>query len=102
VHESEDVIKLLMVGASVTMLCSALLQRSIDHIRTLEREIRHWMETHEYTSVQQMRGSMSQQNVAEASAFERAHYVSSLRSYKPGYYSRSPDEGARASIERDF
>jgi dihydroorotate dehydrogenase (fumarate) len=83
VHEGDDVIKLLMVGASVTMLCSALLQRGIDHIRTVEQEIRHWMETHEYISVRQMRGSMSQQNVADASAFERAHYVSSVRSYKP-------------------
>jgi dihydroorotate dehydrogenase (fumarate) len=83
VHDSEDVIKLLMVGASVTMLCSALLQRGIDHISTLEREIRNWMENHEYKSVQQMRGSMCQKNVADASAFERAHYVSSLRSYKP-------------------
>jgi len=83
VHEAEDVIKLLMVGANVTMLCSALLQRGVDHIRTVERGVREWMEAHEYSSVRQMRGSMSQQNVADASAFERAHYVSSLHSYKP-------------------
>ncbi len=83
VHEAEDVIKLLMVGANVTMLCSVLLQRGVDHIRTVERGVREWMEAHEYSSVRQMRGSMSQQNVADASAFERAHYVSSLHSYKP-------------------
>jgi dihydroorotate dehydrogenase (fumarate) len=83
VHAAEDVIKLLMVGASVTMLCSALLQRGVDHLRTVERGVRDWMETHEYSSIRQMRGSMSQQNVADASAFERAHYVSSLHSYKP-------------------
>jgi dihydroorotate dehydrogenase (fumarate) len=83
VHAAEDVIKLLMVGANVTMLCSALLQRGVDHIRTVERGVRDWMEAHEYSSVRQMRGSMSQQNVADASAFERAHYISSLHSYKP-------------------
>lgn len=83
VHGAEDVIKLLMVGANVTMLCSALLQRGIEHIRTVERGIREWMEAHEYSSVHQMRGSMSQRNVADASAFERAHYISSLHSYKP-------------------
>jgi dihydroorotate dehydrogenase (fumarate) len=83
VHEAEDVIKLLMVGANATMLCSVLLQRGIDHIRTVERGVREWMEAHEYTSVRQMQGSMSQQNVADASAFERAHYISSLHSYKP-------------------
>jgi dihydroorotate dehydrogenase (fumarate) len=83
VHTAEDVIKLLMVGASVTMLCSALLQRGLGHIRTVEQGVRDWMEKHEYSSVRQMRGSMSQRNVADASAFERAHYVSSLSSYKP-------------------
>lgn len=83
VHDAEDVIKLLMVGANVTMLCSVLLQRGIEHIRTIEQGIRTWMQTHEYSSVRQMQGSMSQQNVADASAFERAHYISSLHSYKP-------------------
>jgi dihydroorotate dehydrogenase (fumarate) len=83
VHEAEDSLKLLMVGANVTMLCSVLLQRGIDHIRTVERGMREWMEAHEYSSVRQLRGSMSQQNVANASAFERAHYIGSLHSYKP-------------------
>jgi dihydroorotate dehydrogenase (fumarate) len=83
VHEAGDVLKLLMVGANVTMLCSALLQRGVEHLRTIEQELCAWMETHEYRSVRQMQGSMSQRNVADASAFERAHYVSSLHSYRP-------------------
>ena len=83
VHEAEDVLKLLMVGARVTMLCSVLLQRGIDHIRTIEAGLRTWMECHEYDSVRQMQGSMSQQNCADGSAFERAHYISSLHSYRP-------------------
>ena len=41
------------------------------------------MEEHEYVSVQQMKGSMSQQNCANPSAFSRAHYISTLHSYKP-------------------
>lgn len=83
IHEAEDVLKLLMVGANITMLCSVLLERGIDHIRTIEQGLRAWMEEHEYDSVHQMRGSMSQKNCADASAFERAHYVSALHSYKP-------------------
>jgi len=83
VHEAEDVLKLLMVGARVTMLCSVLLQRGIDHLRTVEAGLREWMERNEYDSVRQMQGSMSQQNCADASAFERAHYISSLHSYRP-------------------
>lgn len=83
IHEADDVLKMLMVGADVTMLCSTLLRHGIEHIRTIEQGLRHWMEENEYTSVQQMKGSMSQQNCADASAFERAHYISTLHSYKP-------------------
>ena len=49
-----------MVGANVTMLCSALLRNGINHLRTIERGIVDWMEQHEYESVEQMQGSMSQ------------------------------------------
>jgi len=83
IHDPQDVLKLLMVGAQVTMLCSVLLQRGIDHIRILERGMCEWLETNEYTSVRQMQGSMSQKNCANAAAFERAHYVSALHNYKP-------------------
>jgi len=82
IHDPPDVLKLLMVGANVTMLCSVLLERGIDHLRVLEQGVREWMAAHEYVSVRQMQGSMSQINCADSSAFERAHYVSSLHSYK--------------------
>lgn len=83
IHDSEDVLKMLMVGASVTMVCSVLLERGIEHLRTIEEGVRRWMERCEYASVRQMQGSMSQKNCANAAAFERAHYVSALHSYKP-------------------
>ncbi len=82
IHEATDVLKMLMVGADVTMMCSVLLQRGIEHIGVVERDLREWMERNEYTSVQQMKGSMSQQNCADPSAFERAHYVNTLQSYR--------------------
>ena len=81
IHTGEDAIKMLMVGANVTMLCSALLKNGIGHLRTVEQEMRNWMEKHEYESVSQMRGSMSQKAVAEPAAFERANYMKSLTSY---------------------
>jgi dihydroorotate dehydrogenase (fumarate) len=43
----------------------------------------HWMEEHEYSSVLQMKGSVSQINVAEPAAFERANYMKMLASYRP-------------------
>lgn len=81
IHSGEDAIKMLMVGASVTMMCSALLRHGVEHLRTVEAAMRQWMETHEYTSVQQMQGSMSQQHCANPSAFERAQYMRALHSY---------------------
>jgi dihydroorotate dehydrogenase (fumarate) len=83
IHAAEDALKMLMVGASVTMMCSALLRYGIDHIREVERGIRDWMEAHEYESVRQMQGSMSQQHSADPSAFERAQYMRTLQSYRP-------------------
>jgi len=82
-HHAQDVLKMLMAGANVTMLCSTLLRNGIDHIKIIEREMCEWMELHEYESVVQMQGSMSQKNVAEPSAFERAQYMKALRSFRP-------------------
>jgi dihydroorotate dehydrogenase (fumarate) len=79
VHGPEDVIKLLMVGADVTMMCSALLRYGIAHLRQVEVGMRKWMEEHEYESVQQMQGSMSQQRCADPGAFERAQYMRAVK-----------------------
>jgi dihydroorotate dehydrogenase (fumarate) len=79
IHRSEDVIKLLMAGADVTMLCSALLRNGINHLRHLERGVVEWMESHEYDSVRQMKGSMSQIRCPDPSAFERAQYMRAVK-----------------------
>jgi dihydroorotate dehydrogenase (fumarate) len=79
VHRAEDVIKLLMVGADVTMLCSALLRNGINHLRHVERGLLEWMEAHEYDSVRQMQGSMSQIRCPDPSAFERAQYMRAVK-----------------------
>ena len=79
VHNTEDVIKLIMVGANVTMLCSALIRNGVNHLRHIERGLREWMEEHEYESVQQMRGSMSQLRCPDPGAFERAQYMRAVK-----------------------
>ena len=79
VHGPEDVIKLLMVGADVTMLCSTLLRNGISHLGYIEEGIVRWMERHEYESVQQMKGSMSQLRCPDPSAFERAQYMKAVK-----------------------
>ena len=80
VHGPEDVVKLLMVGADVTMLCSTLMRNGIDHLGNIEAGLLEWMEKHEYESVQQMKGSMSQIRCPNPSAFERAQYMKAVKS----------------------
>jgi dihydroorotate dehydrogenase (fumarate) len=83
VHTSEDVLKGLMAGAKVTMMASELLQNGVRRIKEILEEIESWMDEHEYASVAQMIGSMSQQHCAEPAAFERANYMKVLDSYRP-------------------
>jgi len=79
VYSPEDVIKLLMVGADVTMLCSVLLRNGVNHLRHVERGFREWMENHEYASVRQMQGSMSQLRCPDPGGFERAQYTRAVK-----------------------
>ena len=75
IHSGKDVIKMVMAGADVAMLCSVLLRRGIDHIKVIEREMEEWLVAHEYDSLVQLKGSMSQKNCPNPDAFERAQYV---------------------------
>lgn len=81
IHSGEDAIKLIMAGANVTMMTSALLKHGIKHLATVEKELREWMELNEYSSVKQMRGSVSQMHAENPAAFERAQYMHALTSY---------------------
>ena len=83
IHRPCDVIKMVMVGADVTMLCSVLMRHGIEHLRSLEKEIAEWLEQHHYESLSQIKGMLSQKNCSDPSAFERAQYVHALSSYEP-------------------
>jgi dihydroorotate dehydrogenase (fumarate) len=81
IHRASDVLKMLMAGADVTMLCSTLLRHGPRQIGVIERDLVAWMEEHEYTSVTQLKGSLSQKNCAEPSAFERAQYMKAISQF---------------------
>jgi len=81
VHTSYDVLKAMMAGAQVTMMASAILKRGIDYIATVLGELQTWMEEHEYESIKQMQGSMSQKSVADPKSFLRGNYLKVLSSY---------------------
>jgi len=83
IHRGSDAIKMLMAGADVTMLCSVLLKRGIKQIATIEQEILAWLDEHEYESIEQLKGSMSQKSCPDPSSFERAQYMRALSTYRP-------------------
>jgi len=82
IHNVQDVIKMLMAGADVTMMCSALLRNGPQHLAHVLSDLNQWMLEHEYVSVSQMKGSMSQKSVADPAAFERANYMKALNTYR--------------------
>jgi dihydroorotate dehydrogenase (fumarate) len=82
IHSAQDALKMLMAGADVAMLCSVLLEKGPQHLATVLADLQQWMEEKEYSSVTQMKGSMSQRSVAEPAAFERANYMKALNSWK--------------------
>ena len=83
IHSAQDVLKGLMAGAKVTMMASELLRNGVGRIDEILQALTGWMAEHEYESVNQMIGSMSQQHCAEPAAFERANYMKILGSYQP-------------------
>lgn len=81
IYQASDVIKLVLAGADVTMLCSALMRYGIPHIQRIEMELAVWLEQHKYSSLGEIKGRISQQNCGDPGAFERAQYVRGLSSY---------------------
>jgi dihydroorotate dehydrogenase (fumarate) len=83
VHTHEDVLKGLMAGARVTMMASELLEHGVRRIKKILGELENWLELHEYESLRQLQGSMSEQHLTDPSAFERANYLKVLDSWRP-------------------
>ena len=80
-HTPDDVLKLLLAGADCVMIASSLLAKGPAHVGTLVRGVEAWMTEREYSSVEQMKGSLSQQSCPDPDAFERANYMKALKSY---------------------
>jgi dihydroorotate dehydrogenase (fumarate) len=80
-HQADDIIKALLVGADVTHLCSVLLQNGPEHITVLKQGLENWMQEHEYESVKQMKGSVSQSCAINPAALEHSNYMHVIKSY---------------------
>ncbi len=80
-HTPDDVLKLLLAGADCVMVASSLLRKGPGHVAALISGVEKWMNEREYVSVEQMKGSLSQQSCPDPAAFERANYMKALISY---------------------
>jgi len=83
IHTASDALKVLMAGADAAMLCSVLLRKGMPQVGAILEEMRKWMEAHEYESVAQLKGSLSQKNCPDPAAFERAQYMKVISTWKP-------------------
>jgi dihydroorotate dehydrogenase (fumarate) len=80
-HTSDDVLKLLLAGADCVMIASSLLRQGPAHVGALVSGVEKWMTEREYASVEQMKGSLSQQACPDPAAFERSNYMKALASF---------------------
>jgi dihydroorotate dehydrogenase (fumarate) len=82
IHTAEDVAKMILVGADVTMMASVILQQGVWVLRRILKDLRQWMDQKEYASLWEMKGAMSSASVADPSQFERANYIKVLQSFE--------------------
>ncbi len=85
VHDGSDIVKLLLAGADVVTMTSALLQHGPEHVNTVLGELQAWMRGRGYDNVSELRGALSQLSAPEPEAFERANYLKALSGYAFGY-----------------
>ena len=83
ISTAHDVVKMIMVGANVTMLVSVLLSHGIQQLHKIEKDLIEWLEIKEYDSITQLRGCMSQINCPDPSIFERVQYLRAVQTYQP-------------------
>lgn len=81
VHSAEDVIKSVMAGGKVAMMCSALHIHGIEHIGRVLSDLQYWLEKREFSSLSETRGCLSRRSVPDVSPFDRGNYIKTLSSY---------------------
>lgn len=84
VHTAEDVLKLLLAGANVTMIAAAILRHGPQYVGTLLKGLEELLTEHGYTSVSQLQGSMSHHHCPNPAEFERSNYMKALTSFTDG------------------
>jgi dihydroorotate dehydrogenase (fumarate) len=90
VHSGLDAAKLILAGADVAMTTSCLLFHGPSYLSTLEFELQEWMHHHGYRTVDEMRGAVSRDAVADPAAYERANYIGNITSFSSKFLAAHP------------
>lgn len=82
VQGSVEVIKYLLAGADVAMTASCLYKNGIPYLRRMNNELEDWMNKMGFDTIETFKGIMSQQHIADPTAYERANYIKILERVK--------------------
>jgi len=82
VHTALDVVKSTMAGAHITQMVSALLQNGPGHLGKVRADLEAWMEENQWSSLNEMRGNMSQERIPNPQIYERANYMLMLQTWE--------------------
>lgn len=80
IHFADDLLKLILAGADVGMLASAVIRNGPDHVRSMLAEMESWLARNHFDSIEQIKGRLSQQHCTNPSAFERINYLRTIKS----------------------
>jgi len=82
VQGANEVIKYILAGADVAMTASALYKHGIDFLRTMNEDLRFWMEQKDFRDIDAFRGLMNHSNISDPVSYDRASYIRVLESVK--------------------
>lgn len=82
VQSAVEVIKYILAGADVVMTASSLYKNGITYLKTMNKELQDWMYMMGFDDLNSFKGSMSQKNISDPTAYERANYIKILEGVK--------------------
>ncbi|HEX2936997.1 MAG TPA: dihydroorotate dehydrogenase-like protein [Bacteroidales bacterium] len=82
VHSGEDMIKQLLAGAKAVQIASTLYKNYAGQIETMLNELKEWMQSKEFNSIEEFRGKLAQKNIKNPAAYERIQFMKNFRGYR--------------------
>ncbi|HKJ42364.1 MAG TPA: dihydroorotate dehydrogenase-like protein [Sunxiuqinia sp.] len=78
ISDSKDVVKMLLAGADVVQVVSAIYRHQPPFVANVLKELSEWMDKKQYMSLNDFRGKLSRKNLKDPFSYQRAQYVDIL------------------------